>query len=61
MKEDNGQKPDDARDGRGLKTLACYDPSRHTTKCSKRRIGENKHYRQHYVISTGYTVNNAGM
>ena len=28
-----GQKPDDDRDGRGPRTLACHDPSRHTTQC----------------------------
>ena len=28
-----GQKPDDNSDGRRPKTLACHDPSRHTTKC----------------------------
>ena len=27
-----GQKPDDDRDGRGPMTLACHDPSRHTTQ-----------------------------
>ena len=29
----HGQKPDDDRDASGPKTLACHDPSRHTTKC----------------------------
>ena len=35
VRDDNnyGQKPDDSRDGRGLRTLACHDPSRHTTQC----------------------------
>ena len=33
VRDDNGQKPDDDRDGRGPRTLACHDPSRHTTPC----------------------------
>ena len=28
-----GQKPDDDREYKRQKTLACHDPSRHTTKC----------------------------
>ena len=28
-----GHKPDDDRDGREPRTLACHDPSRYTTQC----------------------------
>ena len=31
--KDDGQKRDVDRDGRGQKTPACHDPSRHTTQC----------------------------
>ena len=33
VRDDNGQKPDDDRDGREPRTLACHDPSRHNTQC----------------------------
>ena len=33
VRDDNGHKPDDDRDGRVPRTLACHDPSRHTTQC----------------------------
>ena len=36
-----GKKPDDDRDGRGPKTLACHDPSRHTTKFYNNNIPSN--------------------
>ena len=31
--KDDMAMPDYDRDGRGPKTLACHDPSRHTTQC----------------------------